>query len=81
VTFLDGRAFVTSGADGTLRVYEEATAQLLHTTRIPPGSYNVQFRAGRVLTPSLNEGTLCVLGSTGRLLRRARVAPSCHDAA
>ena len=81
VTFLEGRAFVTSGADGTLRVYDEATARLLHTTRIPVGSYNVQFRAGRVLTPSLNEGTLCVVDAGGRLLRRTRVAPSCHDAA
>ena len=35
VTFLDGRAFVTSGDDGTLRVYDEATARLLHTTRDP----------------------------------------------
>jgi hypothetical protein len=81
VTFLDGRAFVTSGADGTLRIYDEATARLLHTTRIPVGSYNVQFRAGRVLTPSLNEGTLCVLDADGGLLRRTRIAPSCHDAA
>jgi DNA-binding beta-propeller fold protein YncE len=81
VTFLDGRAFATSGADGTLRVYDERTARLLHTARIPVGSYNVQFRAGRVLTPSLNEGTLCVLGVGGGLLRRTRVAPSCHDAA
>jgi DNA-binding beta-propeller fold protein YncE len=81
VTFLDGRAFVTSGADATLRVYDEATARLLHTTRVPTGSYNVQFRAGRVLTPSLNEGTLCVLDAGGRLLRRTRIAPSCHDAA
>lgn len=81
VTFLDGRAFVTSGADGTLRVYDERTARLLRATRIPAGSYNVQFRAGRVLTPSLNEGTLCVLGHGGGLLHRTRVAPSCHDAA
>jgi DNA-binding beta-propeller fold protein YncE len=80
VTFLDGRAFVTSGASGTLRVYDEATARLLRTTRIPTGSYNVQFRAGRILTPSLNEGTLCVLDAGGRLLRRVQVAPSCHDA-
>jgi DNA-binding beta-propeller fold protein YncE len=81
VTFLDGHALVTSGADGTLRVYDERTARLLHTTRIPVGSYNVQFRAGRVLTPSLNDGTLCVLDAGGRLLHRTRVAPSCHDAA
>lgn len=81
VTFLDGRAYVASGASGTLRVYEERTAQLLRTTRIPAGSYNVQFRDGRILTPSLNEGTLCVLDAHGRLLRQTRVAPSCHDAA
>lgn len=81
VTFLAGRAFVTSGASGTLRVYDEASARLLHTTRVPTGSYNVQFRAGRILTPSLNEGTLCVLDSAGRLLRRTRIAQSCHDAA
>jgi hypothetical protein len=81
VTFLGGRAYVTSGASGTLRVYDERTAQLLHTTRIPVGSYNVQFRGGRILTPSLNEGTLCVFDPHGRMVRRTRVAPSCHDAA
>jgi len=81
VTFLGGRAFVTSGAGGTLRVYDERSARLLHMTRIPIGSYNVQFRDGRILTPSLNEGTLCVLDAHGQLLRQTRVAPSCHDAA
>ena len=81
VTFLDGHAFVTSGNDGTLRVYEEATARLLHTARIPVGSYNVQFLGKRVLTPSLNTGTLSVASADGRLLSRTRVAPSCHDAA
>ena len=81
VTFLDGRAFVTSGNDGTLQVFDEPTARLLQTTRIPVGSYNVQFLGRRVLTPSLNTGTLCVVGADGRLLVRTRVAPSCHDAA
>ncbi len=81
VTFLDGRAFVTSGADGMLRIYDEASARLLRTTPIPVGSYNVQFRDGRVLTPSLNAGTLCVLDAGGRLSRRTRIAASCHDAA
>jgi len=81
VTFLDGRAYVTSGASGTLRVYDEQTARLLHRTHIPVGSYNVQFRAGRILTPSLNAGTLCVLDAGGSLLRTSHVAPSCHDAA
>src|SRR6266849_813319 len=72
VTFLRGRAFVTSGNDGTLRVYDEASARLLHTTRVPVGSYNVQFAAGRVLTPSLNAGTLCVLDANGSLRERVR---------
>ena len=81
VTFLHGRTFVTSGDAGTLRVYDEATTRLLHTTRIPVGSYNVQFLGKRVLTPSLNAGTLCAVDAGGRLLSRTRVAPSCHDAA
>ena len=80
VTFLGDRAYVTSGADGTLRVYHEPTARLLSTTRVPVGSYNVQFAAGRVLTPSLDEGTLCVLDAAGRVRERVRVAPSSHDA-
>jgi DNA-binding beta-propeller fold protein YncE len=80
VTFLGDRAYVTSGGSGTLRVYHEPTARLLATTRIPVGSYNVQFAAGRVLTPSLDEGTLCVLDASGRLREKVHVAPSSHDA-
>ncbi|MGH2971931.1 MAG: hypothetical protein ACRDLE_07390 [Gaiellaceae bacterium] len=80
VTFLGDRAYVTSGGSGTLRVYHEPTARLLATTRVPVGSYNVQFAAGRVLTPSLDEGTLCVLDANGRVTEKVRVAPSSHDA-
>jgi DNA-binding beta-propeller fold protein YncE len=80
VTFLAGRAYVTSGADGTLRVYDERTAKLLATTSIPVGSYNVQFAAGRILTPSLDRGTLCVLDTNGHVREQVRVAPSSHDA-
>ncbi len=81
VTFAAGRSFVTSGDAGTLRVYDEATARLLRTTELPVGSYNVQRLGGRVLTPSLSAGTLCVLDVHGRLRERVRVASSCHDAA
>jgi hypothetical protein len=63
-----------------LSVYDERTATLLTTTRIPVGSYNVQFAAGRILTPSLDRGTLCVLDASGRLREQVRVAPSSHDA-
>ena len=80
VTFLDGRAYVTSGAAGTLRVYDEPAARLLHTTAIPVGSYNVQFAAGRVLTPSINAGTLCVLDAAGGLRQRVHVGAASHDA-
>jgi DNA-binding beta-propeller fold protein YncE len=80
VTFLHGRAFVTSGDDGTLRVYDEPSARLLHTTRVPVASYNVQYAAGRVLTPSLARGTLCVLDDRGRVRSETRVASSSHDA-
>jgi len=76
VTFAHGRAYVTSGDDGTLRVYEERTARLLHTSPVPVGSYNVQNVGGDVVTPSLAAGTLTVVGGS-----RVRVARSCHDAA
>jgi hypothetical protein len=80
VTFLGGRAFVTSGGDGTLRVYDEPSMRLLRTARVPMGSYNVQYAAGLVLTPSLAAGTLCVFDEVGRLRERRVVARSSHDA-
>ena len=80
VTFLRGNAYVTSGADGTLTVYDERTARVLATTSIPVGSYNVQFAAGKILTPSLERGTLCVVDANGRVREEVRVAQSSHDA-
>ncbi|MGZ4367229.1 MAG: YncE family protein [Gaiellaceae bacterium] len=80
VTFLGRRAYVTSGDAGTLRVYDEASALLQRTSEVPVGSYNVQFAAGRVLTPSINAGTLCVLDAVGSLRERVRIGASSHDA-
>jgi DNA-binding beta-propeller fold protein YncE len=80
VTFLNGSAFVTSGDDGTLRVHSLVNGDILRTTRIPVGSYNVQQGWGVILTPSLERGTLCIADGRGRLLRRVQVAPSSHDA-
>jgi hypothetical protein len=74
VTFLDGRAYVTSGGDGTLRVHALHGA-VEREARIPVGSYNVQYGAGRVFTPSLDAGTLCVVGG-----KTVHVARSSHDA-
>lgn len=79
VTFVGGRAYVTSGDDGSLRVHSAAGA-LLRATPVPRGSYNVQQGFGRILTPSLETGTLCVASRAGRLLRTKRVARSSHDA-
>jgi DNA-binding beta-propeller fold protein YncE len=80
VTFHAGRAYVASGDDGLLRVYDADDGSLLGTTRVPRGSYNVQQGWGRILTPSLAQGTLCVLDAAGRLRERVQVAPSSHDA-
>ena len=80
VTFDGACAYVTSGNDGTLRVHSLANGRVLRQTRIPVGSYNVQFGPGRILTPSLERGTLCVLDMAGRVSRTIRVAHSSHDA-
>jgi hypothetical protein len=80
VTFVGGRAYVTSGDDGTLRVHRLADGRLERTTRVPVGSYNVQQGLGLVTTPSLERGTLCILDRAGRLEREVTVARSSHDA-
>ena len=79
VTFRAGLAFVTSGDSGTLRVHDH-DGRALRTTPVPNGSYNVQQRDGRVVTPGLGQGSLCILDGRGRLLRRLQVARSSHDA-
>ena len=80
VTFTSRLALVTSGEDGTLRVHRLGDGRLLRTTTIPAGSYNVQEGFGRILTPSLDVGTLCVLDARGLLIERMQVAASSHDA-
>jgi hypothetical protein len=79
VTFGRGRAYVTSGAGGVLRV-QALDGRVLRSTPIPVGSYNVQYGAGHVITPSLDHGTLAILNAHGALLARVDVAGSCHDA-
>jgi DNA-binding beta-propeller fold protein YncE len=79
VTFIGGRAYVASGDDGTLRVHL-LDGRLLRRTAVPVGSYNVQQGWGVVLTPSLQRGTLAILGSDGRLRHTTPVARSSHDA-
>jgi hypothetical protein len=79
VSFGPGRAYVASGDGGSVRVHA-LDGRLLHSARVPRGSYNVQ-RAGRfVLTPSLGAGTLTVLDLNGRVQQIVRVADAAHDA-
>ncbi len=79
VTFLGDRAFVTSGDDAVLRVHA-LDGRLLRSAPVPAGSFNVQQGWGMILTPSLEQGTLCVLSARGVLLERLSVARSSHDA-
>ena len=79
VTFAGGLAYVTSGWSGTLRVHD-VDGRLVRTTVSAAGCYNVQEGGGRVVTPSLGHGTLCILDGRGKLLHRERVATSSHDA-
>ena len=78
VSFGPGRAYVASGDGGSVRVHA-LDGRLLHSARVPRGSYNVQ-RAGRfVLTPSLGAGTLTILDLRGEVLHSVRVAAAAHD--
>jgi hypothetical protein len=79
VTFRGGNAYVTSGDDGTLHVQSLEDGRVLASTAIPVGSYNVQAGGARILTPSLERGTLSVLDARGRLLHGIQVARSSHD--
>jgi DNA-binding beta-propeller fold protein YncE len=80
VTFLGSYAYVASGEDARVRMHSLRDGRIVRTTVVPEGSYNVQEAFGSVVTPSLDRGTLCVLGRDGKLLRRVAVARSSHDA-
>jgi hypothetical protein len=73
-------AFVASGEQPSLAVHSLRDGAERRRTATPLGSYNVQQAAGRVLTPSLDHGTLTVLDPEARVVRQVRVAPAAHDA-
>lgn len=79
VAFAGGKAFVASGDDGTLRRHRLDGA-LVRETRVPIGSYNVTFAYGRIVTPSLGQGTVSLLDRNGRVRAVRRVARAAHDA-
>jgi len=78
IAFDAGAAYVTS--DDAVRVHTLADGRLLRETEVPDGSYNVTRAFGRVITPSLDSGTLSLLDMRGRLLARPRLARAAHDA-
>jgi YVTN family beta-propeller protein len=80
VTFGAGVAYATSGADGTFRVCSLRDGRTIHLERVDLGSYNVQSRGMRILTPSLATGTLTMLSNRGAPVCRLHAAASCHDA-
>ena len=79
VAFSRETAFVASGDDGTIRRHGLDGA-LLREARVPTGSYNVAFAGGRLVTPSLGEGTVAFLDRNGRVAAVRKVARAAHDA-
>jgi WD40 repeat protein len=79
VTFAGSRAFVASGDDGTVRRHR-LDGELVSETRVPVGSYNVTFGSGRIVTPSLGQGTVSLLDRNGRVRAVRRIARAAHDA-
>jgi DNA-binding beta-propeller fold protein YncE len=79
VAFALRKAFVASGDDGTVRRHR-LDGRLVREARVPVGSYNVTFGWGRVISPSLAQGTLSVLGRDGRVDAVRTVARAAHDA-
>jgi hypothetical protein len=79
VAFAGGRAFVASGDGGTVRRHRPDGA-LVKEARVPVGSYNVAFGAGRLVSPSLGMGTISVLDPDGHVRAVRRVAKAAHDA-
>ena len=80
VSFGPSAAYVASGEGRSLHTHSLTDGRLLHAARIPIGSYNVQRGGGRILTPSLNMGTLTLADGRGRVRSSTRVAKAAHDA-
>jgi DNA-binding beta-propeller fold protein YncE len=77
ITFTSSAAYVTS--DDAVRIHALDDGRLIRETAVAEGSYNVTQGWGRVLTPSLERGTLSVLDTRGRLLTRPTLARAAHD--
>lgn len=79
VTFARRKVFVACGDDGVVYRHRLDGARV-REARVPVGSYNVTFGWGRVVTPSLGDGTVSLLDRNGRVRVVRRVARAAHDA-
>lgn len=80
VAFGSAFAYVASGDGGSLRLHDLSSGAVRRAARVARGSYNVTRGAGRVVTPSLGDGSLTILDRHGRVRRRIDVASAAHDA-
>jgi DNA-binding beta-propeller fold protein YncE len=79
VTFARDKAFVASGDDGTVHRHR-LDGVVVREAKVPIGSYNITFGWSRIVTPSLEDGTVSVLDPMGRVKAIKRVARAAHDA-
>ena len=76
-----GHAYVTSGNDGTLRIFSARTGKPLHNVRTSYGSFNLATYGSFVATSSLYRGTLIEFDENGHRRLTRHVAPSARDLA
>jgi protein MpaA len=73
-------AYVTSGNDGALRVFDRRTLKPVRALATAPGSFNLSVDHGLIAVSSLTGGNLTVYRG-GRRLLAERVAPAARDVA
>jgi DNA-binding beta-propeller fold protein YncE len=76
-----GHAYVTSGDDGTLRIFAARTGRLLRIVRTSYGSFNLATYGSFVTTSSLYRGTLMEFDDQGHRRLARHVAPAARDVA
>lgn len=84
VRFDDARfnsyAYLTSGNDATLRLFDWRRRRLVRVLTTSPGSFNLSVHKGVAATTSLTNGTMTVVHGERRVSSR-RVAPAARDVA
>ena len=79
VTFARQKVFVACGDDGMVHRHR-LDGERVREARVPVGSYNVTFGWGRIVTPSLSDGTVSLLDRNGHVRAVRKVARAAHDA-